>query len=105
MNGVIVAGAGAGCAPGNRSRTSSWFDEGILPARAGKPGEVRIGRTDLQVTLDRERGKMRIRGQIASHSRRPQKGEENPGMPLAGVEHRDLWSAQPRLDNFAGRGH
>ena len=26
-------------------------------------------------------------------------------MPLAGVEHRDLWSDQPRLDNLAGHGY
>ena len=69
------------------------------PLHALETREIAIEAKDSRAVFDRQRGKMRVRRQIAGGAGGLEQSAEDRSMPLAGMRHLRLGMPEPALDD------
>src|SRR5437879_1188375 len=91
--------------PRSPSRDWTVLRDRIAPAEAGEAREVRVGRVELGLMLDRQRGQVRVGGEIAGRAQRLEQAKEDLDVPIAGMHDARAGPREPRAHVGAGPGH
>ena len=72
----------------------------VLPADLREPGEIGVGRTDLQAMLDRQGGKVCVRDEVAAEPIGPDQPAENIGVCFRGLRDPRRRCRKPGVDEL-----